>query len=200
MSLVILKVEYGDTSGDDGDTASSLQSDNQEEELEEEMEEDMEEDVEEEMEEEMEESVEDEMRGQEQQQMEKVDSVSGFLKQRKLGLPRLVRTISHDPTKIKAGAMVLMMLFVSGNDSTPAGRRYLFCAEFSPFPRQTGGGGASVPRGHSKVSEESVVTGWSRSSRAANEPSRRLKFYNSILLNVSTSTFIFKNLLRQAGC
>ena len=141
-----MKVEYGDTSGDDGDTASSLQSDNQEEELEEEMEE----------------SVQEEIRGQEQQQMEKVDSVSGFLKQRKLGLPRLVRTISHDPTKIKAGAMVLMMLFVSGNDSTPAGRRYLFCAEFSPFPRQTGGGGASVPRGHSKVSEESVVTGWSR--------------------------------------
>ena len=104
MSLVILKVEYGDTSGDDGDTASSLQSDNQEEELEEELEEDMEEDVEEEMEE----SVEDEMRTQEQQQMEKVDSVSGFLKQRKLGLPRLVRTISHDPTKIKAGAMVLI--------------------------------------------------------------------------------------------
>ena len=99
-----MKVEYGDTSGDDGDTASSLQSDNQE-------------DVEEELEEEMEEDVEDEMRGQEQQQMEKVDSVSGFLKQRKLGLPRLVRTISHDPTKIKAGAMVLMMLFVSGNDS-----------------------------------------------------------------------------------
>ena len=132
-----MKVEYGDTSGDDGDTALSLQSDNQEEELEEEMEEDMEEDVEEEMED----SVEDEMRGQEQQQMEKVDSVSGFLKQRKLGLPRLVRTISHDPTKIKAGAMVLMMVFVSGNDSikcitsTTASRRYLFCAEFSPFPR-----------------------------------------------------------------
>ena len=101
MSLVILKVEYGDTSGDDGDTGSSLQSDNQEEELEEEMED----------------SVEEEMRSQEQQQKEKVDSVSGFLKQRKLGLPRLVRTISHDPTKIKAGAMVLMMLFVSGNDS-----------------------------------------------------------------------------------
>ena len=30
MSLVILKVEYGDNSGDDGDTASSLQSANQE--------------------------------------------------------------------------------------------------------------------------------------------------------------------------
>ena len=126
------------------------------------MEEEMEEDMEEDVEEEMEDSLKDEMRSQEQQQMEKVDSVSGFLKQRKLGLPRLVRTISHDPTKIKAGAMVLMMLFVSGNDSTPAGRRYLFCAEFSPFPRQTGGGGALVPRGHSKVSEESVVTGWSR--------------------------------------
>ena len=135
-----MKVEYGDTSGDDGDTASSLQSDNQED-VEEELEEEMEEDMEEDVEEEMEDSVEDEMRGQEQQQMEKVDSVSGFLKQRKLGLPRLVRTISHDPTKIKAGAMVLMMLFVSGNDSikcitsTTAGRRYLFCAEFSPFPR-----------------------------------------------------------------
>ena len=103
-----MKVEYGDTSGDDGDTALSLQSDNQEEELEEELEEDVEE--------EMEDSVEDEMRSQEQQQMEKVDSVSGFLKQRKLGLPRLVRTISHDPAKVKAGAMVLMMLFVSGND------------------------------------------------------------------------------------
>ena len=115
MSLVILKVEYGDTSGDDGDTASSLQSDNQED-VEEELEEEMEEDMEEDVEEEMEDSVEDEMRTQEQQQIEKVDSVSGFLKQRKLGLPRLVRTISHDPTKIKAGAMVLMMLFVSGND------------------------------------------------------------------------------------
>ena len=112
MSLVILKVEYGDTSGDDGDTALSLQSDNQEEELEEELEEDLEVYVEEDVED----SVEEEMRSQEQQQKERVDSVSGFLKQRKLGLPRLVRTISHDPTKIKAGAMVLMMLFVSGND------------------------------------------------------------------------------------
>ena len=120
-----MKVDYGDNSGDDGDTASSLQSANQE-------------DVEGEMEEEMGDSVEgedtvrDEMRGEEPQQMEKLDSVSGFLKQRKLGLPRLVRTISHDPTKVKAGAMVLMMLFVSGNDnikcitSTTARRKYLF--------------------------------------------------------------------------
>ena len=37
-----------------------------------------------------------------------------------------------------------------------------FALNFHHFPGQTGGGGASVPRGHSKVSEESVVTGWSR--------------------------------------
>ena len=89
-----MKVEYGDTSGDDGDTASSLQSANQEH---------VEEEMEDSVEGELEDTVRDEMRDKEPQQMEKLDSVSGFLKQRKLGLPRLVRTISHDPTKVKAG-------------------------------------------------------------------------------------------------
>ena len=122
-----MKVDYGDNSGDDGDTASSLQSANQED-----VEEDSVEEMEDSVEGELEDTVRDEMRDEEPQQMEKLDSVSGFLKQRKLGLPRLVRTISHDPTKVKAGAMVLMMLFVSCNDnikcitSTTAGRKYLF--------------------------------------------------------------------------
>ena len=89
-----MKVEYGDNSGDDGDTASSLQSDNQEE---------VEEEMEDSVEGELEDTERDEMRDEEPQQMGKLDSVSGFLKQRKLGLPRLVRTISHDPTKVKAG-------------------------------------------------------------------------------------------------
>ena len=96
-----MKVEYGDTSGDDGDSASSLQSVNQED-VEEEMEDSVEE-MEDSVEGELEDTVRDEMRDEEPQQMEKLDSVSGFLKQRKLGLPRLVRTISHDPTKVKAG-------------------------------------------------------------------------------------------------
>ena len=118
-----MKVDYGDNSGDDGDTASSLQSANQE----------GVEEMEDSVEGELEDTVRDEMRDEEPQQMEKLDSVAaGFLKQRKLGLPRLVRTISHDPTKVKAGAMVIMMLFVSGNDnikcitSTTARRKYLF--------------------------------------------------------------------------
>ena len=93
-----MKVDYGDNSGDDGDTASSLQSANQED-----VEEDSVEEMEDSVEGELEDTLRDEMRDEEPQQMEKLDSVSGFLKQRKLGLPRLVRTISHDPTKVKAG-------------------------------------------------------------------------------------------------